>query len=497
MKNIKKFYNSTSFNYFRRKLKPIDINNAFIQLLESKEKLINSQKTIPIEKESIDIHTTTNKTSNIENITLSNNKDEIYYNTGINRKNSCLELLYPKSSLEEINKIRDLFIEFDTDKSHMLDQKEIFLMFNINKIPIKYEEVKELFGFSKRKKYIKFYEFINLTINPKFYERFKKFISNNVKCRVKEGDICPNDYKDMLTHLCEFGQLSPELKKQTRNGINYKKNTSPSFPKYLLELKNKRNSTFHKNKTIDISKKKNLKRNSFSDKINENIDQLDKINDKENSNKIYANKDFKKDNNIINNTINNKESPNLFEIDREYSNFINLSRKKLQRYHNNLEDKNIKDKIMQRKEKLSQSLEIINNNTNSDIGDKYICYYPTENVFKKMKEKKIIDFQSKRKESIPNIKKNRNSIKLYYENNFKNRFQFFKNRNHLKSTDFINILHRNRKKKFKEKDFIALLSKLNLNDPHFPVIKPKQKYPGNTFITTTIINSNTYSNTYY
>ena len=504
MKNSRNFYNLTSFKYFRRQLKPIDINDAFIKLIETKEEQIKSQKAITKEKENQEIDRIINNKTNIENnnISNSNNTNNIYNNTDISKKNLCLELLYQKEELDKIKKIRDLFIEFDTDKSRSLDQKEIYLMFNINKIPIKYDEVKELFGFSRRNKYIQFSDFIDLTVNPEFSEKFKNFMMSKVRSRVKEGVICPNDFNDMLSHLCEFGQLPPELKNQSKNGINYKKNTRPSLPKYLLEYRKKRDSTFQKDKIFDLSKKKNIfKKKSFLENIRKKNDIFEEINGKEDNNNFNVNRNSVKNNNINNNTAFIKEAPNLFEMDREYSNFIELSRKKLYRFSQNLGNKNIKDKIRKRKEKLSQSLEMINNNTNSDIGDNFISYYPTENVFKKIKEDKIINFPTKiNNESIPNIKSSinhskdkRNSIKLNYDFNFRDKFQLLKLKNRFKLMNFIKKSNKKKKKELKDNDFISFLSSLNLNEPHFPIIRPKQKYSDNTFLTTTASNSNTYS----
>ena len=37
-----------------------------------------------------------------------------------------------------------------------------------------------------------------------------------IRYRTSQNDICPNDFSDMLSHLCEFGKLSPELKDKTK-----------------------------------------------------------------------------------------------------------------------------------------------------------------------------------------------------------------------------------------------------------------------------------------
>lgn len=109
-------------------------------------------------------------------------------------------------------------------------------MFNINKIPITYDEVKQLFGFNRRNKYIKFYDFIKLALNKNFSEKFKIFIKSKVKQRLNEGEICPNDLGEMITHLSEFEQLSPEIKNKKREGFPKYLKPAPSSSKISLKM---------------------------------------------------------------------------------------------------------------------------------------------------------------------------------------------------------------------------------------------------------------------
>ena len=44
MNTNNKFYNISSFKFFRRQLKPIDIDKAFIKLFENKEEKLKIQK---------------------------------------------------------------------------------------------------------------------------------------------------------------------------------------------------------------------------------------------------------------------------------------------------------------------------------------------------------------------------------------------------------------------------------------------------------------------
>ena len=132
-------------------------------------------------------------------------------------------------------RIRDLFLEFDYDKNRTFDQDEVYSIFVMSNIPIKYDEVKELFGYNKKKKFISFSEFINLTINDQFSTKFKNLIMDKIRYRTKEGDICPNDFNDMLAYLSEFGKLSNDVKSQIReknmNSLSGDKDNEPEEEK--------------------------------------------------------------------------------------------------------------------------------------------------------------------------------------------------------------------------------------------------------------------------
>ena len=296
-----------------------DIKDIKNDIIQNEEKL-NENK--PKEK---------NKSSSVKN-----SKQFLKFKTRVMQKkenDSIIDLLYQKGSIEKIKKIRDLFIEFDTNKTHTLDQREIYLMFNINKIPIKYDEVKELFGFNRRNKYIKFYDFIKLTLNKNFAEKFKILIKSKVKQRLNEGEICPNDFGEMLAHLAEFEQLSPEIKNKKREGYEkYIKPMPSSVPKFLLKWELERNNRYNKNKINNSLKISN------KDILDDNI---------KNDNKEEQNK--KSGKNIINNTDNNKEINNklfmkesAFPKEKEIQNFIEISNNKLLKYNKNLTQENIK-----------------------------------------------------------------------------------------------------------------------------------------------------------
>ena len=483
MKNNNSFYNASNFKYFRRYIKPITINKAFTNLIESKEAELKSQ-TITSETKKDNIidknnnHTVT-KENHITTTDISNNME----NVKKKENDSIIDLLYQKGSIEKIKKIRDLFIEFDTNKTHTLDQREIYLMFNINKIPIKYDEVKELFGFNRRNKYIKFYDFIKLTLNKNFAEKFKILIKSKVKQRLNEGETCPNDFGEMIAHLSEFEQLSPEIKNKKREGYTkYVKPTPSSVPKFLLKWELERNNRYNKNKINESLKISN------KDIINYNM---------KDDNKVEQNRKSGKD--IINNTDNNKEINNklfmkesAFPKEKEIQNFIEISNNKLLKYNKNLTQENIKEKMLERKQKLSKSLNTLNIINNSDIYDNYICYYPTENIFRKIKDDQIVNFSFKEnKKQIPNIKnriigknntfinhRNKDPKNMFFFNQYtQNKFKLYNHLRHFLTANSTNYSNKRRRRhKLTEDEYISLMSNFNVDSEHFPSIKCESNF---------------------
>ena len=194
-------YNINTFAFYRRQIKQSDLDKAFIKLIEDQEK-------IKAEKEKLANNEIEEIPLKLPEIKKKRDKD--------GEKNLNLNLIFPKLSIERIMRIRDLFLEFDYDKNRTFDQDEVYSIFMLSNIPVKYEEVKELFGYNEKRKFISLSEFINLTINDAFSTKFKNLIMDKVRYRTKEGDICPNDFNDMLAYLSEFGKLSNDVKNQIR-----------------------------------------------------------------------------------------------------------------------------------------------------------------------------------------------------------------------------------------------------------------------------------------
>lgn len=481
MKTNKQFYNISSFKFFRRQLKPLDIDKAFIKLLENKENKLKIQK---VESPKKDKNTFNHNMKNNLALSYNNiyNKYQISEYNKKEAKNCKLDLIFQKGSMDNIKKIRDLFLKFDTDKSRTLDQNEIYLMFNLNKIPINHDEIKELFDFDHKKKVIKFYDFIQLTSSEEFSKKFKDLIINKVKQRTKKNDICPIDFNDMLSYLCDSDRISLDEKGEKKSrDLNYVKDTSPKLPKYLLKSLNNRNKILIKNRTLDLSEANNSFFNNSKLKEGNNMMNTEgnqKNNNEKNNLISSSQEDFD-----ANNIISSAEKTSLVNQEKEVKKIIEISNRKMQKFKENFNNLNLHDKLIQRKQQLSKSIDLINN-INSDIADNFISYYRKEDVFKNVAENKIIPFSFKKiKKNYPKIE----SIKYEYHHsldNFRNNNINFINQRKINSHKLIKIgkyLHapyfskKNIKDKIMEKEYASLFSKFYLNTENFPIIKTQKE----------------------
>ena len=341
-------YNINTFDFYRRQIKQEDLDRAFIKLIEDEERK-NAEKEKMAQTQTDDIPL---KLPEIKK----KNKD--------GEKNLNLSLIFPKLSIERIMRIRDLFLEFDYDKNRTFDQDEVYSIFVMSNIPINYEEVKELFGYNKKKKFLSFSEFINLTINERFSTKFKNLIMDKVRYRTKEGDICPNDFNDMLAYLSEFGKLSNEVKSQIRE-------------KNMMNLQSSKTFDNYENSNNDKEDKKNNE--SEKDKKNElSIPRSESSANIEDENKII-----------------NSRKPNLKNKEFEFKNFMEINHQKLLRFKEYFIKANIRDKILKRKRKVSKSVRMIDN-MYPFLAKNYICYFPTENSFKRIEDESDLSFISRR-----------------------------------------------------------------------------------------------------
>ena len=372
------FYNTSYFKFFKRHIKPKEMEKELISLIYSK-KSNNSPKT-----------------------------DRNNYNKE-KEKNLNLDVYFQKHSIILINKIRDLFREFDVDKSNSFDQNEFYQMFNINKIPIKMEEIIYLFNFNKQKKAITFSELIKLTFDSDFDKRYKIIISK-VKSRCEKGIICPNDFSGMLSHLCEFGKLSSDAKNFRKELLRSKRK---STLKHITITESNRQYIRSKTKDeIKIEKKESNKHMS-EDKI-----------------KRQSSKKFDENNKKISNS---RNRTNLTEMNSDYQvlekshkmkeehdNMINyiktiieITKKKIVRNEQVFKNLNYRNKIENSKRNLAKSIDILHK-INPKINNTYISYCPINQKFIDLNTGKGYDFSNikdyKYKGLKNNIKENENIL---------------------------------------------------------------------------------------
>ena len=392
------FYNTSYFKFFRRQIKPIEMEKEFINLINSK-----NEKNYP-------------KTE----------RNEYPKEKKIN-----LDIFFQKHSIDLIKKIVDLFVEFDKDKSNSFDRFEFFKMFNINKIPIKMDEIIYLFKFNAQKKTISFFELINLTFNPDFDLRYKEVISK-IKPRLELGIICPNDFSEMLSHLCEFGKLSADAKK-IRKSISKPKKIE------LNSLINNNNKHYIKSKTKDeINNIKTITKigKNIINKISFNINKEDYL--KKSSKKLIYNRNRNK--NIMESftdpelfkTINKFKEEENYMVNN-YKTILEIAKKKLIRNELLFKNINYRNKYEKLKKNLAKSIDTLYK-INPNINNTYISYNPLKQKFINLNTGNDYDFKIINNYKSKILKNNKTENFSNYkpilmkvdENQIKNKYNLFR-----------------------------------------------------------------------
>lgn len=392
------FYNTSYFKFFRRQIKPIEMEKEFINLINSK-----NEKNYP-------------KTE----------RNEYPKEKKIN-----LDIFFQKHSIDLIKKIVDLFVEFDKDKSNSFDRFEFFKMFNINKIPIKMDEIIYLFKFNAQKKTISFFELINLTFNPDFDLRYKEVISK-IKPRLELGIICPNDFSEMLSHLCEFGKLSADAKK-IRKSISKPKKIE------LNSLINNNNKHYIKSKTKDeINNIKTITKigKNIINKISFNINKEDYL--KKSSKKLIYNRNRNK--NIMESftdpelfkTINKFKEEENYMVNN-YKTILEIAKKKLIRNELLFKNINYRNKYEKSKKNLAKSIDTLYK-INPNINNTYISYNPLKQKFINLNTGNDYDFKIINNYKSKILKNNKTENFSNYkpilmkvdENQIKNKYNLFR-----------------------------------------------------------------------
>ena len=392
------FYNTSYFKFFRRQIKPIEMEKEFINLINSKNE---------------------------------NNYPKTERNVYPKEKKINLDIFFQKHSIDLIKKIVDLFVEFDKDKSNSFDRFEFCKMFNINKIPIKMDEIIYLFKFNAQKKTISFFELINLTFNPDFDLRYKEVISK-IKPRLELGIICPNDFSEMLSHLCEFGKLSADAKK-IRKSISKPKKIE------LNSLINNNNKHYIKSKTKDeINNIKTITKigKNIINKISFNINKEDYL--KKSSKKLIYNRNRNK--NIMESftdpelfkTINKFKEEENYMVNN-YKTILEIAKKKLTRNELLFKNINYRNKYEKSKKNLAKSIDTLYK-INHNINNTYISYNPLKQKFINLNTGNDYDFKIINNYKSKILKNNKTENFSNYkpiltkidENHIKNKYNLFR-----------------------------------------------------------------------
>ena len=193
------YYNATSFKFFKRQMKNTDLNKGLVNYIIDKENEQESQNLNNDENKE-------NKEGKLKNKNKNDNDNQKYY------KRFVPQLLFQKDIFDKVEKIRELFLKFDTDRNRTFECNEIVIMFNSNSIPITNEEVCKIFGFSTYKKHLSFLDFINFIFNIEFQENFSKHM-REIKKRVSPNEVCPENFFEMLEHLCNYNRVKRDIRK--------------------------------------------------------------------------------------------------------------------------------------------------------------------------------------------------------------------------------------------------------------------------------------------
>ena len=153
-------YGVNEINFYRR-IKPRDyISEGLTYLLLEKELLTNP----------------------IQNCADLNSNKQKYTFSPEHKFNP--KLFFPKTHLDKIYKIRDLFLSFDADQSRTLDMDELYEMFNINDIPISYTQLSNMFN---NKKTLTFLDLVNFILKDSENDNFRK-VMREMKRKIIENE---------------------------------------------------------------------------------------------------------------------------------------------------------------------------------------------------------------------------------------------------------------------------------------------------------------------
>ena len=184
-------YDINEIKWFKRQKTKDYLNEGLTYLLVEKEKSKSFLSRLLFE-------------SNFNNSYQSKSKTK--YNFSEKNKFNP-ELYFNQTELDKIYKIRDLFYEFDKDKSRTLDKDELYKMFNTNNIPITRDQINHIF---KSRKILTFLDVVNFILDDLEKENFRnvmRMIKQNYKKEKKENKFVPTDFNQVLEHFNEQGKI--------------------------------------------------------------------------------------------------------------------------------------------------------------------------------------------------------------------------------------------------------------------------------------------------
>ena len=131
------------------------------------------------------------------------------------------ELLFQKSTLEKIYQLRDIFLEFDEDRSRTLEISELFTMFNSNGIPVTKDELIDLFTWKTDEKKqiweykLTFLDFVEFSFSDVCEVKFRELMKK-IKKRMNQQVYFPMTLKQSLEYIFNKGKIKTNIQKIKR-----------------------------------------------------------------------------------------------------------------------------------------------------------------------------------------------------------------------------------------------------------------------------------------
>ena len=196
---------------------------------------------------------------------------------------------FDETTFEKIQKLKKIFLEFDTNGNNKMSLDEIVNMFNDNNIKAKEEDLIKLFFKNKKikkkeyfKLYLTFYQFLNFALhNDQEFRHFMRKIKSKYKEEIKKNNNVEDEniYFPMNLNLL-FDYFISKAKenssfKKIKNAIDRINKFVTNSEKKQTDIKHFQNLNIE---NIENSKKPGKLNNEYSDlNMNDDIDLLENI----------------------------------------------------------------------------------------------------------------------------------------------------------------------------------------------------------------------------